>query len=51
MKTINDQAEISPYYGRETLYQEVWEEPMIHVAKRYGVSGVALTKMCKNLVF
>lgn len=36
-------------YQRETLYKEVWEEPMIKVAKRYGVSDVALKKTCKKL--
>jgi hypothetical protein len=49
MKSTNNQAHESPYYDRETLYREVWEEPMIHVAKRYGVSDVALTKTCKKL--
>jgi len=36
-------------YQREKLYKEVWEEPMIKVAKRYGVSDVALKKICKKL--
>ncbi len=49
MKITNNQAHESPYYDRDTLYREVWEEPMIHVAKRYGVSNVALTKTCKKL--
>ena len=43
MKSTNNQDHESPYYDRETLYREVWEEPMIHVAQRYGVSNVALT--------
>lgn len=37
-------------YDREKLYQEVWEDPMIKVAKRYGVSDVALAKTCKKLL-
>jgi len=36
-------------YEREKLYQEVWSEPVMTVAKRYGVSGVALAKTCRKL--
>ena len=36
-------------YDREKLYQEVWSEPMTAVAKRYGVSDVALKKACRKL--
>ncbi|MCC6449509.1 MAG: hypothetical protein IT574_03010 [Candidatus Aureabacteria bacterium] len=31
---------------RRTLYDEVWEEPLVRVAKRYGVSGGWLGKLC-----
>lgn len=31
-------------YSRRRLYEEVWAEPVQMVAKRYGVSGVALAK-------
>ncbi|MFE8070145.1 hypothetical protein QQM79_03720 [Marinobacteraceae bacterium S3BR75-40.1] len=31
---------------REVLYQEIWEEPVQKVAPRYGISGVALRKIC-----
>lgn len=34
---------------RETLYAEVWTEPVLVVAKRYGVSNVALAKACRKL--
>jgi len=34
---------------RETLYGEVWAEPVVKVAKRYGVSDVALRKVCVKL--
>lgn len=37
------------YYDRETLYEEVWAEPVETVAGRYGVSGVALAKTCRKL--
>lgn len=36
-------------YYRETLYKEVWAKPLQHVAKRYGVSDVALAKACRKL--
>ena len=36
-------------YERGKLYEEVWAEPVIKVAKRYGVSDVALRKTCKKL--
>lgn len=31
---------------REKLYKEIWEEQVIVVAKRYGISDVALRKRC-----
>lgn len=31
---------------RETLYNEIWAEPMTIVSKRYGISDVALRKRC-----
>ncbi len=36
-------------YDRDALYNEVWEEPVIKVAKKYGVSDVAIHKVCKSL--
>jgi hypothetical protein len=33
---------------RETLYKEVWAEPVSRVAPRYGISGVALGKVCRK---
>jgi len=36
-------------YDREELYREVWEQPLLKVAKEYGVSSVALGKTCKKL--
>src|SRR5438552_3079429 len=36
-------------YEREKLYEEVWQEPMLAVAARYGVSSVALAKTCRKL--
>src|SRR5215470_7054628 len=36
-------------YRRDELYDEVWKEPIRTVAKRYGVSDVALSKICRRL--
>lgn len=36
-------------YERDTLYKEVWRDPMRNVAKRYGISDVMLKKICKQL--
>lgn len=35
--------------SREQLYEKVWLEPLRAVAKRYGVSDVALGKHCRRL--
>jgi hypothetical protein len=40
---------LGQYYDRDVLYEEVWAEPVEAVAKRYGVSGVALAKTCRRL--
>lgn len=36
-------------YNREELYQKVWEKPLIRVAEQYGVSAVALGRVCRKL--
>jgi hypothetical protein len=36
-------------YDRERLYKEVWSEPVLAVAKKYGLSDVGLAKICKKL--
>ncbi|MFP4067295.1 MAG: hypothetical protein ACLFS5_07290, partial [Spirochaetaceae bacterium] len=41
--------EESRFYDRNKLYEEVWSEAVEKVAKRYGVSGVALAKTCRKL--
>lgn len=40
---------ITVEYDRETLYQEVWDDPVIVVAQKYGISGNALKKHCITL--
>ena len=34
---------------RKKLYEEVWEIPTSQLAKKYGISDVALSKICKKL--
>jgi len=41
---------ITTRYERTKLYEEIWTEAVTTVAKRYGVSDVALRKICKQLV-
>jgi len=36
-------------YNREKIYEEIWAEPIMHVAKRYSISDVGLGKICKKL--
>jgi hypothetical protein len=36
-------------YDRAKLFEEVWAEPVQTVAKRYGISDVALAKTCRRL--
>jgi hypothetical protein len=36
-------------YNRDRLYEEVWTSPVERVAKKYGVSGTALAKVCRKL--
>jgi hypothetical protein len=36
-------------YRRDELYNLVWSKPMRQVAGRYGISDVALAKICKKL--
>ena len=36
-------------YDRDTLYEDIWNEPITKVAKKYGVSNVAIHKACKAL--
>ncbi len=33
---------------RKLLYDQVWSDPMCHVAKRYGISDVGLAKICRK---
>ena len=37
------------HYDRERLYNDVWSEPTQKVAARYGISDVAIAKVCRQL--
>jgi len=34
--------------SREQLYNQVWEKPMVHVAREYGLSDRGLSKLCER---
>jgi hypothetical protein len=36
-------------WNRDQLYAEVWEQPLVRVAPKYGISAVALGKVCDKL--
>jgi hypothetical protein len=36
-------------WNREALYAEIWEQPMVKVAPKYGISAVMLGKVCREL--
>lgn len=36
-------------FERETLYEEIWSEPVSRVSKRYQISDVGFRKICVNL--
>ena len=35
-------------FNRQGLYALIWEKPVVRVAKRFGISDVALRKICKK---
>lgn len=36
-------------WNRELLYEEVWQSPVSKVAEKYGLSDVAIAKVCRKL--
>jgi hypothetical protein len=42
-------AERSKTIQRAELYEQVWKVPISKLAEKYGISGVALKKICKKL--
>ncbi|MCA1607589.1 MAG: hypothetical protein LC775_19465 [Acidobacteria bacterium] len=41
--------DLASRYNREEIYNEIWSEPIQHVAKRYNLSDVGLAKVCRKL--
>jgi hypothetical protein len=41
--------ELASRYKRDKIYEEIWSEPIQHVAKRYGISDVGLANVCRKL--
>jgi hypothetical protein len=36
-------------WNREQLYAEVWEQPMVRIGAKYGISSVMLGKVCLQI--
>jgi hypothetical protein len=34
-------------WNREDLYKKIWEQPMLKLAPKYGISSVMLGKVCR----
>jgi hypothetical protein len=48
-KARNEIARLMARYDRAALYDKLWSRPALEVAKGYGVSGVRLGKVCRQL--
>jgi hypothetical protein len=44
-----EQSRVPASVDRETLFNEVWSEPVRKLARRYSVSDVALAKVCRRM--
>ncbi len=44
-----EQARLACRYDREKLYEQIWSQPVQHIAKLYGFSDVRLGKICRIL--
>jgi hypothetical protein len=36
-------------WNREELYNQIWEQPLVKTATKYGISAIALGKVCRKL--
>ena len=36
-------------WNREELYKEIWEQPMLKLAPKYGISSVMPRRVCRKL--
>ncbi len=48
-KTRSELALLLARYDRATLYDQLWSRPALEVAEAYGISGVRLGKVCRQL--
>jgi predicted transcriptional regulator of viral defense system len=48
-KAMQASASLVVTWDRQALAQDVWAEPLKHLARRYGISDVALAKRCRKL--
>jgi len=46
---VNEISVPARVWDREVLEKEVWVEPIRQLAKKYGVSDVAIHKRCKKM--
>lgn len=45
---MSDSSSGSVVLTREQLYEQVWQKPMLRLAREYGLSNVGLAKVCKK---
>jgi hypothetical protein len=48
-RLAEEAARLIRQYDRGPLYDQVWSHPVQEVAKRYGISGVRLGKVCRTV--
>jgi len=48
-KARNEIARLMARYDRAALYDQLWSRPALEVATGYGISGVRLGKVCRQL--
>lgn len=48
-RTMSTTAAGPQYWKREELYEDVWQKPLTALTDKYGVSAVAIGKVCRKL--
>lgn len=48
-KRAEEMARLVCRYDRAKLYEQVWSQPALELAKSFGISGVRLGKICRSL--
>jgi len=49
MRSLIPMPDKKKFVTRNELYEKIWAKPMVQVANEFGISGVALAKICKKL--